>query len=173
MAWRRAAKGKRGKPTVAAFEMQVADHLLQLQDELRDRSYRPGPYTHFYIHEPKRRKISAAPFRDRVVHHALCNVIEPIFDARFIHDSYANRRGKGTHRATDRLQHFARRYPYVLRMDIVKHFPSLDHAALLDAIGAVIDDADVLWLVEIILASGVGVLAEEYEPGYFPGDDSQ
>ncbi len=171
LAWRRAAKGKRGKPAAAAFELHVADHLLQLQDELSDKSYQPGPYTHFYIHEPKRRKISAAPFRDRVVHQALCNVIDPIFDARFIHDSYANRRGKGTHRAIDRLQHFARGYPYVLRMDIVKHFPSLDHAVLLDAIGQVIDDTDVRWLVETILSSGVGVLADEYEPVYFPGDD--
>lgn len=171
LAWRKAAKGKRGKPTVVAFEMQAADHLLELQDELSDKSYRPGPYTHFYIHEPKRRKISAAPFRDRVVHHALCNVVEPIFDARFIHDSYANRKGKGTHRAIDRLQQCARRYPYVLRLDIVKHFPSLDHPVLLNAIEQVIGDRDVLWLVEAILASGVGVLADEYEPGYFPGDD--
>jgi len=168
LAWRKAAKGKRGGANVAAFELQVADHLLQLQDKLSDKSYRPGPYTHFYIHEPKQRKISAAPFRDRVALHALCNVIERIFDTRFIRDSYANRRGKGTHRAIDRLQHFARHYPYVLRMDIVKHFPSLDHAVLMDAIGQVIGDRDVLWLVEMILASGVGVLADEYDPGLLP-----
>lgn len=161
LAYRKAAKGKRGGASVARFELQVADRLVELQAELRSKTYRPGPYTHFTIHEPKRRKISAAPFRDRVVHHALCNVIEPLFEARFIHDSYANRVGKGTHRALDRLQQFARRYRYVLRLDVVQHFPSLDHAILRDAIAQVVQDEDVLWLVDAILASGVGVLADE------------
>lgn len=171
LAYRAAARGKRGGANVARFELQVADHLVELQAELRARTYRPGPYTHFTIHEPKRRKISAAPFRDRVVHHALCNVIEPLFEARFIHDSYANRVGKGTHRALDRLQEFARRYRYVLRLDVVQHFPSLDHAILRSAIAEVVQDADVLWLMDAILASGAGVLADQYDMVYFPGDD--
>src|SRR5271166_823680 len=130
LAFRKAAKGKRGLPPAARFEHQVADRLTELQSDLSTGRYRPGEYTHFYVHEPKRRKISAAPFRDRVVHHALCNVIEPIFDRRFIPHSYANRLRKGTHRALDHLQTLARRYRYVLRADIVKHFPSLDHAVL-------------------------------------------
>jgi hypothetical protein len=171
LAYRQAARGKRGGTAVARFELQVADRLVELQTELRAKIYRPGPYTHFTIHEPKRRKISAAPFRDRVVHHALCNVIEPLFEARFINDSYANRVGKGTHRAVDRFQQLARRYRYVLRMDVVQHFPSLDHAILRAAIAEVIQDADVLWLVDTILASGAGVLADEYDMVYFPGDD--
>lgn len=115
---------------MARFELLWADRLLALQEALRYGTYTPGDYTHFTIHEPKRRKISAAPFRDRVVHHALCRVIEPWFEGRFIADSFANRIGKGTHRAVDRLQGFARRYRYVLRLDIVKHFPSIDHAIL-------------------------------------------
>lgn len=106
-----------------------------------------------------------------MVHHALCNVIEPAFERRFIFDSYANRVGKGTHRAVDRLQYFARRYRYVLRLDIVKHFPSLDHAILRDHLAEVIRDDEVLWLVDAILASGVGVLDEEYAMVWFPGDD--
>jgi len=171
LAYRAAARGKRGATSVARFEFQVADRLVELQAELRAKTYRPGPYTHFTIHEPKRRKISAAPFRDRVVHHALCNVIEPLFEARFIADSYANRAGKGTHRAIDRLQGFARRHRYVLRMDVVQHFPSLDHAILRAAIVEVVHDEDVLWLVDRILASGAGVLADEYDMVYFPGDD--
>lgn len=171
LAYRKAAKGKRGKATVAQFAFQVADRLLALQDALINQTYRPGPYQHFTIHEPKRRKISAAPFGDRVVHHALCNLIEPCFEARFIADSYANRVGKGTHRALDRLQHFARRYRYVLRMDIVQHFPSLDHALLRQAIAKVIMDDAVLWLVDLILAGGNGVHSDAYRPVYFPGDD--
>ena len=120
-AYRKAASGKRSLPSTARFEHQLADHLIELQEELQSQRYLPGGYVHFHIHEPKLRKISAAPFRDRVVHHALCNVIEPWFERRFIADSYANRIGKGTHRAVDRFQQFARRYRYVLRLDVVKH----------------------------------------------------
>jgi hypothetical protein len=171
LAYRKAAKGKRGAASVARFEYQVADHLVALQADLAAKTYQLGPYTHFSIHEPKRRKISAAPFRDRVVHHALCNIIEPLFEARFIADSYANRVGKGTHRAIDRLQYYSRRYRYVLRMDIVQHFPSLDHEILRHTIAEVIKDDEVLWLVDAILDSGAGILDAEYDMVYFPGDD--
>jgi hypothetical protein len=170
-AYPKAAKGKRSHVTAARFEHQIADRLLALQDDLKSHRYLPGDYVHFYIHEPKRRKISAAPFRDRVVHHALCNAIEPWFERRFIFDSYANRVGKGTHRTIDRLQQFTRRYRYVLRMDIVKHFPSIDHMLLYDTLARVIREDDVLWLVETIIASGAGVLDDEYEMAWFPGDD--
>ena len=118
LAYRRASKGKRGHRNVAAFEYHLEEHLIALRDELVARTYRPGPYTSFWIHEPKRRLISAAPFRDRVVHHALCNVIEPIFERSFVADSFANRIGKGTHRALDRVQQLARRHRYVLQADV-------------------------------------------------------
>jgi hypothetical protein len=171
LAFRKAAKGKRGHAPAADFEHQVADRLVALQNELTHQTYIPGAYRHFYIHEPKQRKISAAPFRDRVVHHALCNVIEPVFDARFIADSYANRRCKGTHAAIDCLQLLARQYPFVLRLDIVKHFPSLDHAILMREMTRVVHDEKLLWLIGQILASGQQVLADEYQMVYFPGDD--
>jgi retron-type reverse transcriptase len=161
VAYRKAAKGKRGKGSAAAFEHQVADRMLELQSELADFSYRPGGYVHFMIHDPKRRRISAAPFRDRVVHHALCNVIEPIFEQRFIPDSYANRRFKGTHKAIDRLQAFSRKYRYVLRIDIVKHFPSIDHAILRDILAETIEEDETRWLIGRIIQSGEGVLSGE------------
>ena len=170
-AYRKARKGKRGSQPVADFEYAWERHLLQLQGELADKTYRPGSYHSFYIHEPKKRLISAAPFRDRVVHHALCQVIEPIFEARFIHDSYANRVGKGTHRALDRCTYFARRYQYVLPCDIKQHFPAIDHAIMDRILAKPIACADTLWLIDQILASGIGVLAEEYQMVYFPGDD--
>ncbi|MEZ4679773.1 MAG: hypothetical protein R2932_36695 [Caldilineaceae bacterium] len=125
LAYRQAAKGKRGHANVAAFEYQLEENLLALQVELQEQRYQPGPYTSFYIHEPKRRLISAAPFRDRVIHHALCNLIEPHFERSFIDDSYANRVGKGTHRALDRAQYFARRHFYVLQCDVRQFFPAL------------------------------------------------
>lgn len=149
----------------------MADNLIELQAQLRDQTYRPGGYNSFVIYEGKRRLISAAPFRDRVTHHALCNLIEPMFDARFHPHSYANRVGKGTHAAVDQLQRYARRYRYVLRMDIRQHFPSIDHAILRGELSLVISDANVLWLVDRILESGVGVLDDEYDLVYFPGDD--
>jgi RNA-directed DNA polymerase len=171
LAWRKAARGKRGKHAAASFEHGLADRLLQLQAELLAGRYQPGRYTHFYIHEPKRRRISAAPFRDRVVHHALCNIIEPVFESQFIADSYANRRGKGTHRAVDRLQDFARRYRYVLRLDVVQHCPSIDHEILRRTLGASLHDERILDLASRIIASGTGVLEQEYTPVRFPGDD--
>jgi hypothetical protein len=106
-----------------------------------------------------------------VVHHALCNVIEPIFERSFIDDSYANRGGKGTHRALDRCQHFARRFRYVLQCDIVQCFPSIDHAVLRRILARKVKDPDVRALIDRILAGGQGVLSEEYAPVYFPGDD--
>jgi hypothetical protein len=170
-AWRNAAAGKRGKTNVAAFEYRCADQLLEIQAALRNGKWQPRPYVHFEIHSPKRRRISAAPFADRVVHHALCNVIAPAFERRFIADSYANREGKGTHRAIDRLQHFARKYRYALRLDVVKHFPSIDHAILLGILGKAIADERILHLAARIIASGDRILDLEYDMVWFPGDD--
>ncbi|MEW5957178.1 MAG: reverse transcriptase domain-containing protein [Chloroflexota bacterium] len=171
LAYRRAGKGKRGIGSVAAFEYRLEDNLLQLQSELLAQTYRPGPYTNFFIHEPKRRLISAAPFRDRVVHHALCNLLEPLFERGFISDSYANRVGKGTHRALNRCQEFARRYRYVLQCDAEQFFPAIDHAILRRFLATKISDTRVLWLIDRILESGVGVLVEEYQLRWFDGDN--
>ncbi len=170
-AYHAARKGKRGKEGVAGFEREQERELLQLQTELLAETYAPGPYHSFYIQEPKRRLISAAPFRDRVVHHALVNVIEPIWERRFIFDSYANRVGKGTHRALDRCQQFARRYPYALQCDLKQFFPSIDHALLRGILARHIVDEAALRLCDKIIASGVGVLSEVYEMVWFPGDD--
>lgn len=171
LAARNAARGKRGHLPAATFEQRLPDALIELRDALRDRTYRPGPYASFTIREPKARLISAAPFADRVVHHALCNVIEPLFERRFIADSYANRVGKGTHRAIDRCQALARRHRYVLPLDVRQHFAAIDHAILRAALAQVIRDDAVPWLCDVILASGAGVLAERYDMVYFPGDD--
>jgi RNA-directed DNA polymerase len=171
LAYRRASKGKRGHPSVAAFEHDLEDNLLRLQQELLGRTYRPGLYTNFFVHEPKRRLISAAPFGDRVVHHALCNLTEPIIERTFIADSFANRVGKGTHRALNRAQELSRIYPYVLQCDLRQFFPSVDHAVLRDLLARKIDDKYVLWLIDRILESGKNVLREAYDMVYFRDDD--
>jgi retron-type reverse transcriptase len=171
LAWRQAARGKRGTASVARFEYRAEEYLADLQSQLIAGTYCPDSYVHFRLNDPKRRKISAIGFQDRVIHHALCNLIESRFERLFIPDSYANRVGKGTHRAIDRLQGFARHYRYVLRADIVQHFASVDHAILLAILGRQIPEPDVMRLVETIIDSGRGVLDDEYRYVRFPGDD--
>lgn len=169
-AWGNASRGKRGRAATARYETYLADNLLHLQTQLQEQTYQPGKYASFYVHEPKKRLISAAPFSDRVAHHALCNITQPYFEQKFIADSYANRVGKGTHRALDRATQFARGYKYVLQCDVVQFFPSLDHAILLQTLSKMLPDQSVNWMIERILASGQGVLADEYNMVYFPGD---
>jgi hypothetical protein len=105
-----------------------------------------------------------------VVHHALCRVIEPLWETRFIDTSYANRVGKGTHRALDKTTAFARRYRWFLQCDVRQFFPSIDHALLRKELARLIADEDVLWLCDAILQSGVGVLSEQYDMVWFQGD---
>lgn len=126
---------------------------MQLHDDLSTGRYKPGPYREFTVYERKPRVICAAPFRDRIVHHALCNVIEPIFDKTFIHDSYACRTGKGTHAAADRYEEFGRKNRYVLKLDIKQYFPSIDHSLLYEEIHRKIADQETLRLIRMILAT--------------------
>jgi hypothetical protein len=156
-AFRAAARSRRSRSAVAGFEFNLEENLITLQQELRDGCYIPGAYTNFLIHDPKRRLISAAPFRDRVVHHALCNIIEPAFERKFIFDSYANRVGKGTHRALDRCTQFMRKFTYVLPIDIVQYFPSIDHLILYDILKAELHDLNILRLCKQIIDSGKGI----------------
>lgn len=171
-AYRRARRGKRGRPDVAAFEFRWEERLLQLADELHEGRYRPGPYRSFVVTESgKRRVISAAPFRDRVVHHALCALLEPIFEPRFLFDSYASRPNKGTHAGLDRAQHFARGHRYVLQIDVQQFFPSVDHAILRGILARHIADERIMGLIDLILAGGAEALRDAYQMVYFPGDD--
>ncbi|MCP4379507.1 MAG: RNA-dependent DNA polymerase [bacterium] len=152
---------KKYTPAGARFYFQMESELLCLEEELRSGSYRPQPYRSFRIYEPKERLISASDFRDRVVHHAICNVLEPIFERGMIFDSYACRRGKGAHAAIARSQYFARRFRYVLKCDIRKHFESLDHAVLQQILARKIKDRRVLALLSTIIEHAV----PHYRPG--------
>lgn len=167
----KASKGRHSHPSIAAFEYNLEPELIRLRDELQNETYMPGGYRSFTVHEPKRRRISAAPFRDRVVHHALMNVIGPMLERKFIHDSYANQVGKGTHKALDRCTYFMRRYDYVLPCDVRQFFPSIDHEILKSILANTIKDERVMKLAGKIIASGEGVLKDEYEMIYFAGDD--
>ena len=168
VASKKAQKGKKENTQVAKFHFHLEENLLQLQQQLHNKSYVPGKYKTFFIYDPKERMISAAPYRDRVVHHALCNIIEPIFEKTFIYDSYANRKGKGTHKAIDRYQNYARQYKYVLKCDIRKFFPSIDHKILKEEIKQKIRCISTLWLIETIIDNSN---PQESHLQWFSGDD--
>jgi retron-type reverse transcriptase len=168
LAARRARRGKRRRPNVLAFEFDLERELGSLREALLSQQYRPGPYRSFEIFEPKRRLISAAPYRDRVVHHAVCAQIEPLFERAFIHDSYACRREKGTHAAVNRAQQFARRWPYVLKADVARFFPSIDHDVLLSLLRRRLKDRRLLELLERIVRHP---FPGQQRPRYLPGDD--
>ena len=164
----KAAKGKRAKPGVAAFLANLETEALRLERQLLSGAYRPGRYTKIEVFDPKHRIVSAAPFRDRVVHHALCAVCEPIFERGFIYDSYANRVGKGTHRAVARYERFRDRARYVLRCDIYRYFPAIDHEILKRDLRRRIACPPTLALADRIVD---GSNAQEPVNLHFPGDD--
>ena len=164
----KARRGKRYRDYAVDFEKNIEENLLNLAEELRNDTYKPGKYRTFHIFEPKKRLISAAPFRDRIVHHALINIIEPFYDPSFIEDTYACRKGKGTHAAIDRCQKFMRRYDWILKCDIRKYFHSIDHTILLNLLQKRIKDLNVLNLISIILNS---FEQKESILEWFPGDN--
>ncbi len=154
LAFRKARRGKARSPEVASFGLNLEPELLRLQTELKSGDYWPGEYCLFTIYERKPRLIAAAPFRDRVVHHAIMNVLEPLLDRTFIHDSYACRKGKGVHIAVDRYQQWARRYAYVLQMDVSKYFPTIDRSLLKEKLRRRIKDGRLLELLGRIIDTG-------------------
>jgi RNA-directed DNA polymerase len=164
----KASRGKRHKPYVDAFRLNLEREVWRLREELQEDRYCPGPYKTFMITDPKPRMISAAPFRDRVVHHALCSVIEPLWERRFVSESYANRKGKGTCAARDHFAGGMRRYRYVLHVDIRKFFPSMDHQVLKSQFRRVIRCKRTLRLMDMLVDSSN---PQEDALWYFEGDD--
>jgi retron-type reverse transcriptase len=151
LAAHKAARGKRDKPSVARFEFHLEPELLLLQEELQNLTYQPGAFFTFEVRDPKRRQICAAPYRDRVVHHAVCHILEPFFERRLIFDSYACRPGKGTHAAIARAQRFSRCYRYFLKCDIRKYFQSIDQAVLQTLLAKLFKDPPLLVLLSRII----------------------
>jgi len=174
LAFRKARKKKTTKQYVMDFESNLEENLNQLKYELETFAYAPSPLTTFTVRDPKTRRISASHFRDRIVHHALCNVIGPIFEKRFIHDSFANQKGKGTHSAIRRFEKFMRKVSsnghklrnggggncvlhsnrcYVLKADIKHYFDNIDYEILLGIIRRKISDPRIIWLIKQILSN--------------------
>jgi hypothetical protein len=165
---RSAAKGKKRRPDAARFLLDMEPECFRLAAELAAGSWQPGSYHTFTIREPKPRLISAAPFRDRVVHHALVSLLEPHFERRFVAHSYACRVGKGTHRALERAAELSRTRKFVLKGDIAKFFPSIDHEILKGEVRRVIADESLLAVVERVID---GSNPQEEVCDWFAGDD--
>lgn len=158
LAYKKARKGKTQKDYVIKFEEHLDKNLLDLRNELLFLIYKPKPLETFILRDPKTRKINKSDFRDRIIHHALCNIIEPLFEKTFIFDSYANRIGKGTFNAIKRLNYFMRKVSknnsrncFVLKADVRHYFETVDQDILLQIISRKITNENILWLIKQIL----------------------
>jgi RNA-directed DNA polymerase len=149
---------KRNTYNALRFEINAEENILSLEHELKDHTYHPSRSVLFSAKKPKLREIFAADFRDRVVHHILVNELEKIWEPIFIHDSYACRDGKGTHKAVSKLQKFLRQITknsnikaYYLQLDIKDFFITIDKEILFAILQRKISDPEVLWLTRVIL----------------------
>ncbi len=151
----RARQGKRGKTEVIQFELNLAENLARMSEELKRHSYKMSGYYHFTIYEPKKREIFAAYYRDRVLLHCICDeILAPVIGPRLIYDNAACQIGKGTHFALDRFSKFLREHykkygkeGYVLKCDIAKYFANIDHEVLKTQLTKIIPDSDVCSLL--------------------------
>ena len=169
LAWRKARKGKTKKEYAIEFEANLSENLLKLHEELKNQTYKPKPLVIFVLRDPKTRVISKSEFRDRIVHHAIIRVIEPIFDRSFIYDSCASRTGKGNLFGLKRFYKFLRKVSrnglvaknrfrdnnyiagYCLKADIKHYFEEVNHQVLIEIIRRKIKDEKVIWLIEKII----------------------
>ncbi len=157
-AWKKARKGKTKKFYVMEFEKDLGANLFKLHEELKNQTYSPKPLKTFILRDPKTRKISKSAFRDRIVHHALVRIIEPIFEKRFIHDSCASRLGRGNLFALRRFDKFKRkaskngtREAFCLKADIKHYFDEVHHETLMNIVCSTIEDDKVNWLINQII----------------------
>jgi len=153
-AYRNARKGKSWQNTISVFERNLEENLNKIQQSLINKTFTTSPYKIFSVHEPKERLIYRLPFNpDRVVQHALMDVVEPIWDKLFIYDSYACRKGKGIHSGSRRTMEFIRQGGYCLKMDVSKFYASINHDILYEIVQRKIKCPDTLWLLHDIIYS--------------------
>ena len=150
-AFKKAFRGTGRTEETCRFHFHLERELLKLKEELEAKSYRPARFRYFKTFDPKERTISVAPFRDRVVHHGVVRILEPVFEPTFIFDSYATRKGKGAHRAVKRAQNYLKNGFYYYKSDVLKYFDTVDHDVLLGLVRRKIKDRNVLELVERII----------------------
>lgn len=159
-AWEEFRRGKGSRQDVQAFEWKLEQNILSLCRDLRDRTYRHGDYSAFSICDPKQRRIHKATVRDRILHHAIFKVLNPVFEPTFIAHSFSCRVGKGTHKAVDALEVWLRKVSrnnrtpcFALKCDIHQFFASVDHGILLSILSKKVKDPDAMWLLTEIVES--------------------
>ena len=159
-AWKEFLKGKRHRKDMQEFQLRLMDNVISLHIELKNKTYRHGPYHAFNISDPKPRNIHKASVRDRLLHNAIYRVLYPYFDKKFIHDSYSCRLGKGTHKAINQFRKYFWKVSrnntktcWVLKCDIKKFFTNIDHRILLEILKKYISDEDTIGLLETIIDS--------------------
>ncbi len=157
-AWDEFKKGKRARADVEEFEPDLEPNLFELHRELRNGTYRHGPYTGFFFADPKRRHVHKATVRDRILHHAVFSILNPLFEPTFIPHSFSCRIGKGNHKGVEAVSTMLRKESkndkvacYVLKCDIRKFFDNIDHETLISILSKRIrDERTVKLLRELI-----------------------
>ena len=189
LAFRKARKGKSKKDYVINFESDLQENLKCLQNDLINKNYSPYPLKKFVIRDPKIRTIHASIFIDRIVHHSIINILNPIYEKIFIHDSFASRKNKGTHNAINRFESFIKKVSsngrliknsfnnnsiqgYVLKADFKHYFDSVNHKVLISILRKKIDDENLIDLIKIVLenfesSKGVGMPLGNYTSQFF------
>lgn len=153
VAYYRARRGKQDRPDARAFGASLDANLNALRQELAAGAVSFGDYHYFKVYDKKERTICAAPFRERVAHHAMMRVCDDIFNRRQISDSYACRLGKGTFAALDRAHYFTRCYPWFLKLDVRKYFDSISHDRLKAQLRRLFKDEILLRLLDAVVDS--------------------
>ncbi len=164
-AYVKAKKGKSNTYGVILFEKDLDANLTQIQDELLSGIYRTSEYSIFKVYDPKERDVYRLPFKDRVVHHAIMNVLEPIWVSIFTRDSYSCIKGKGIHGVLKKLKKDLEdidNTQFCLKIDIKKFYPSIDHDVLKMIIRKKIKDKQLLTLLDEIIDSAPGVPIGNY-----------
>jgi retron-type reverse transcriptase len=189
LAFRKAKLGKSKRDYVIKFEADLENNLKSLQEELLNKTYSLGSLKKFVIRDPKTRKIHASIFRDRIVHHAIINILNPIYNKIFIYDSFASRKNKGSQKAIERFESFVRKVSsngkliknsfnnnsikgYVLKADFRHYFDSVSQEVLINILRKKIDDEDLIWLIKKVLenfeiSKGIGMPLGNYTSQFF------
>ncbi|MEA1910435.1 MAG: reverse transcriptase/maturase family protein [Spirochaetota bacterium] len=153
LAWLKAIRGKRKKSSVLLFNRDVDSNLEKIKARFQSENPGWGNYRSFTITDPKKRIITAAPFSERIMHHAIMNILEPLFERKFIYHSYACRKGKGTHAAVLQAFHLAKAGGYFLKLDVRKYFDSIDHIVLKSQLSRILKDKKILHQLFLLIDS--------------------
>lgn len=170
LAYTKARKGKGNTYGVIQFEKELDDNINALHEELSEGKYVTSEYQTFIIHDPKKREIYRLPFRDRVVHHAIMNILEDIWTPIFISHTYSCIKGRGIHGVMKHLKKDLKdiqNTKYCLKMDIRKYYPSIDHLILKNIVRKKIKDKRLLELLDGIIDSAPGIPIGNYLSQFF------